>query len=214
MSRLLVTLALLVATAWYVVAHPPANLAIGKGALTACPTQFGPWNGTELSFENAVVENLDADDLLVRRYARGEDVVWLCVVYHQRRRYGAHDPRLCYESQGYVLDPERRIRLAETTGPALEVNRFVAEKPRDRRVVYYWWTTRGLSTADAGAFRNRMALSGALEDVSWGAFVRVEAQVRDDEGAADRMAVDFARRVAGALPAVFASADPALGTAR
>jgi len=213
-SRFFITLALLIATAWYVVAHPPSNLAIGKWALAHCPAQFGPWNGTELSFENAVVENLRADDLLVRRYTRGDDLVWLCIVYHQRRRYGAHDPRLCYESQGYVLEPERRVRLSDGAGTGLEVNRFVAEKPRDRRVVYYWWTTRGLSTADAGAFRSRMALSGALEDVSWGAFVRVEAQVKQDEAAADRMAVDFSRRVADALPAVFASADPGARASR
>jgi len=207
-SRLLVAFALLVPTAWYVVAHPPANLAVGRGALAACPAQFGPWNGTELSFENAVVENLKADDLLVRRYERGNDLVWLCIVYHERRRYGAHDPRLCYESQGYVLEPERRLKLAGVAGPVFEVNRFVAEKPRDRRVVYYCWTTRGLMTADAGAFRNRMALSGALEDRAWGAFVRVEAQVRDSMETADRLAVDFSQRVATALPSVFVSNHP------
>jgi EpsI family protein len=205
MTRWMATLSLLSVTAWYVVAHPPVNLAVGRGALEALPAQFGPWNGTDLSFEDAVVEDLAADDLIVRRYERGSDLVWLCVVYHQRKRYGAHDPRLCYESQGYVLDPERRVRVPGAGG--LEINRFVAERPRDRRVVYYWWTTEGLATADVGAFRNRMALSGALEDRSWGAFVRVEARVLGDEAAADRAALDFAGRVAAGLPAVFASAE-------
>jgi EpsI family protein len=207
MTRFGATLALLVATAWYVVAHPPANLAVGRGALAACPASFGEWNGTELSFEDAVVEELKADDLLVRRYQRGGDVVWLCIVYHQNRRYGAHDPKLCYESQGYLLDRERRLRIADGSASGLEVNRFIADRPHDRRVVYYWWTTHGLSTADAGAFRSRMALSGALENRSWGAFVRVEALVRGGDASADSTAADFATQVARGLPEVFAAAE-------
>jgi EpsI family protein len=207
-TRLAATLGLLAATAWYVLSHPPVNLAIGQGPLASCPDRFGDWNGTRLSFEDAVVEELKADDLLVRRYERGEDVVWLCVVYHRNRRYGAHDPRLCYESQGYVLDPERRVQVDDGTTSGLEVNRFVAERSRDRRVIYYWWATAGLATADAGAFRRRMALSGALENRSWGAFVRVEARVRTDAAAADAAAGDFAARVARSLPEVFAAAPP------
>jgi len=207
-TRFLVTVALLGATAGYVLLHPPQNLAVGGHVLAACPTAFGDWNGTELSFENAVVEELKADELLVRRYERGPDKVWLCVIYHRHRRYGAHDPRLCYESQGYLVDHAGPARVDDGTASGLPVNRFVAERGHDRRVVYYWWTTRGLATADVGAFRRSMALRGALDDRSWGAFVRVEAQVRDgDDRGAEGAAADFAARVAHALPQVFAAAE-------
>lgn len=212
MTRWIATLLLLAGTGLYVVLHPPVNLALGRGVLAAFPTAFGDWNGAELSFEDAVVDELEADDLLVRRYQRGDDVAWLCVVYHQNRRYGAHDPRVCYESQGYVVDPDRRITLDNGSPAGLLVNRFIAERPRDRRVVYSWWTTRGLSTSDAGTFRDRMALSGVLENRSWGAFVRIESPVRGgNDAAADRVASDFAGRVARALPGVFAAAGAAGG---
>jgi EpsI family protein len=90
----------------------------------------------------------------------------------------------------------------------MEVNRFVAERGRDRRLVYYWWLTRGMATADARAFRSRLALGGALENRSWGAFVRVEARVRDqDDARAERAAADFAARVGHALPEMFAAAE-------
>jgi EpsI family protein len=202
MMRWLATVALLGATALVVLLNPPRNLALGRAVLQALPATFGPWNGTELSFEDAVVEELKADDILIRRYDRGGERVWLCVVYHENRRYGAHDPRLCYESQGWLLEPERRARV----GGDLDVNRFVATRGRERRVVYYWWATRGLATADAGAFRRAQALGGAIENRSWGAFVRVEALVgAEDEAVADRAAGDFAARVATALPAVIAT---------
>ena len=204
------TMVLLGATAAYVIAHPPANLAAGHGALRACPERFGDWNGTDLSFEDAVVEELRADDLLIRRYVRGDDRAWLCIVYHQNRRYGAHDPQLCYESQGYLVDHPERHRLDDGTTAGLEVNRFVAERSHDRRLVYYWWTTRGLSTADREAFRTRMMTSGVLENRSWGAFVRVEALIRDpDPAQAGRALDDFGARVARALPALLAATDRA-----
>ena len=215
MSRWLATVALLAATGIYVHLHPPVNLALGRGILAACPASFGDWNGTELSFENAVIEELKADDLLIRRYRRGPSTVWLCMVYHQNRRFGAHDPRLCYQSQGYLVDPGTHVRLDTGEPGGLEVNRFIVSRQGDRRVVYYWWTTAGLSTTDATEFRGRMALRGALDNRSWGAFVRVEAQARgNDDVMAEREAGDFATRVARALPGVFTAAESGRGAQR
>ncbi|MFN8589308.1 MAG: EpsI family protein [Candidatus Eisenbacteria bacterium] len=214
MKRFVTAFVLMAATAAVVLLNPPVNLALGRGMLKHVPTAFGPWSGTELSFEDAVVEELRADDLLIRRYENGTQPVWLCIVYHQNRRYGAHDPLLCYESQGFVIEREGRARVADGTPGGLEVNTFVTERQKSRRVVWYWWTTNGLSTSDVGAFRRRMAFSGALDNRSWGAFVRVESVAKDGdlEGARARVA-DFAARVARELPGVFeraaASADSA-----
>jgi hypothetical protein len=95
----------------------------------------------------------------------------------------------------------------------LSVNRFVAERPNDRRLVYYWWTTAGLATADAEAFRRRMALRGVLENRSWGAFVRVETLMDPgEEPRAESDLADFAARVARALPRVLAPEGDAAGT--
>jgi EpsI family protein len=197
---------LLGATALYVFLHPPENLAAGRGVLANVPVTFGAWNGTELSFEDAVVEELEADDLLIRRYTRGPDHVWLCIVYHQNRRYGAHDPRVCYESQGWLVDPETVVRIDNGTPGGLEVNRFLVDRPRQQRLVYYWWSTKDLTTRDRDAFRGRMAILGALDNRSWGAFVRVETPIgKEGRDAAERRLQSFAANVALGLPAVFAN---------
>jgi EpsI family protein len=207
MSRWLATVVLLAGTGLYVQLHPPTNLALGRGILAACPATLGEWNGSDLSFEDAVIEELKADDILIRRYQRGPATVWLCMVYHQNRRFGAHDPHLCYQSQGYLLHPQPAAHVDDGHPGGLEVNRFIVDRRGDRRMVYYWWTTSGLSTTDADRFRSRMALRGALDNRSWGAFVRVEAQVRDgDDATADRDAGAFAAEVSRALPTVFAAA--------
>lgn len=204
MTRYLVLLILLLATAVYGSFHPPVNLAAGRGVLKRVPSVLGDWNGTELSFEDAVVEELKPDDLLVRRYARGDDVVWLCIVYHQNRRYGAHDPHLCYESQGYRIEREHDARIDDGTANGVPARWFVAQRARSPRLVAYWWDTAGLRTTDADAFRQRMAVEGALDNRSWGAFVRIETPIRDgDELSASQRIADFGARVSAALPAVF-----------
>jgi EpsI family protein len=209
MRRFVAAVALLAATSAYVLFHPPADLAAGGEVLRACPASFGPWNGTELSFEDAVLDELKADDVLIRRYELEGRPVWLCVIYHRNRRYGAHDPLLCYESQGYTVEGEGPVRVDDGGASGIPANRFVATRPRDRRLVYYWWTTAGLTTADAEAFRRRMALAGALENRSWGAFVRVETLMDPgQEARAERDLADFAGRVAQALPGVLAAPQP------
>ena len=210
MKRYGIALLFLALTAGYVIAHPPENLALGGSVLAGIPRTLGAWNGAELSFEDAVVDELQADDLLVRRYERGDDLVWLCVVYHQNRRYGAHDPHLCYESQGYTIERERQGPIAAGAHGDIDANWFVAVRPRHPRLVAYWWTTQGLDTRDADEFRRRMALTGALENRSWGAFVRVETPIRnDDEAAAVQRLHEFAGEVARALPVVFADSTRA-----
>ena len=213
-KRGLVTLVLLLATAIYGWLHPPANLAAGKGVLQRVPAVLGRWNGTDLSFEDAVVEELRADDILVRRYARADDVVWLCIVYHQNRRYGAHDPHLCYESQGYHVEDEHDAAIRDGTPGGIPARWFVAQRARGPRLVAYWWATTGLRTTDAGEFRRRMAVRGALDNRSWGAFVRVETLIEngDTEGARARLE-DFGARVGAALPAVFAPPGDSSATA-
>lgn len=213
MIRFAAATLLLALTAAAVVLTPPVDLSAGHGLLRAVPLQFGPWTGTDSEFEQAVVDELQADDLLIRRYRDGDRGVWLCLVYHQNRRYGSHDPLLCYTSQGYRVSGAGRAVVDDSTATGLTVNTCVAARGGERRVVWYWWTTKGLSTADPNAFRSRMAFVGALENRSWGTFVRVESVVHEDgEAAATERVREFAALVARRLPALFADASrPAAG---
>lgn len=212
MIRWIVTVLLLGATTAVVLLNPPENLAVGRAVLRRIPATFGPWSGEDFSFEDAVVEELKADDLLMRRYVRDGGTVWLCVVYHENRRYGAHDPTLCYDSQGYLVESPGRARVDDGTSGGIEANTFVATRKKERRVVWYWWATEGLATADTRAFRDRMAVMGALENRSWGSFVRVESVASEgDLDAARARVADFASRVSLVLPSVFAGVDSAKG---
>jgi len=97
MKATLMACLLLAVTAAYVVLHPPANLAAGHGVLRGCPERFGDWNGTDLSFEDAVVDELKADDLLSTKL--GEETVNGLTTSKYRIEHVAHDGTLV---DGYV----------------------------------------------------------------------------------------------------------------
>lgn len=207
MRRFLLAVLLLGSTAAYERLHPPLALDNGRTVLRSVPAQFGPWARRESGLGEGVQEQLQADDVLLRRYEAADQSVWLCLVYHQNRRYGSHDPQLCYESQGFVVTGEGHARVDDGTPAGIPVSTFTVERHKEQRVVWCWWTTQGLSTGDVNAFRGRLALLGAIENRSWGSFVRVESEAPDgDLAAATARVRDFAARVAHVLPGVFARA--------
>ncbi len=195
---------LLALTAAYVYLNPPADMKVGEGRLSAFPMDVGGWAGTELSFDDVVVEELNADDMLTRRYSRGAEEVWFVVIFHQNERYGAHEPLVCYRSQGWtVLDEGTRTLSRE--GGDFDANWVTIESKGQTRLALYWWYTAGdLATGDRDKFMARMATSGILSNVTYGAFVRVSTVVRngDVNGAMDTVA-GFAERALVYLPALF-----------
>ena len=88
---------------------------------------------------------------------------------HRLSRIHAHLPAAADGSPR--LRAEGSGRAGGGGGHTVNVSRAVRE--RERRRVRFWWTTVGSSTTDVAAMRQRMALSGARENRSWGAFVRV-----------------------------------------
>ena len=80
MKLYLATCLMIAATAAVVWLNPPEDLSLGHGVLRAVPSTFGDWTGTDYRFEDAVVEELKADDILIRKYENGDEAVWLCLV--------------------------------------------------------------------------------------------------------------------------------------
>lgn len=203
-SRITIVSVLLVLTAVYVYLNPPEEMAIGPGSLALFPIELDGWTGTELSFDDVVTQELDADDTLTRRYTRGDDDVWFVVIFHQNQRYGAHEPLVCYRSQGWSVVDQGGRTLDRPAG-SFDANWTLIEKRGQSRIALYWWYTAGdLATGDRDEFFARMARSGIVTNVTFGAFVRVSTIVRDgDVHTALNAATEFAESALTRLPALF-----------
>lgn len=204
LSRLPVvaTLVLLAALAGYVLAFPPGE--VGVTYLDQCPMQLAGLPGTDLDLEQTVLDDLRPDGILSRRYDRPDGVpVWLVIVYFENARTRAHDPQLCYRSQGFqVTDlPELPVDTALGTIP-LQV--FEAKRgARTEKVSHFWYTAGQTAIGEMQAFRDNMFLQGLLKNRSFGAFVRISTLETSRPGEADLVIEAFTRELAGLLPQFF-----------
>ncbi|MFH1502387.1 MAG: exosortase C-terminal domain/associated protein EpsI [Candidatus Eisenbacteria bacterium] len=195
---------LLILTAAYVRLNPPAELDLGPGSLAAFPLELAGWTGTDQSFDQVVTEELDADETLSRSYVKDGDTIWFMVIFHQNERYGAHEPLVCYRSQGWSV-VEQGTRTLKRPDDEFDANWILVESRGQKRVALYWWYTAGdLATGDRDQFFARMARSGILSNVTFGAFVRVSTIVRGgDVDAALNEVTEFAESALADLPALF-----------
>jgi EpsI family protein len=204
-ARAAIVSALLVLAAGYVLLNPPRRMGLAAGALAALPKEIGVWSGADLGFEDVVYDELAADDTLVRRYTRDDGAsVWFLIIFHENERYGAHDPLVCYRSQGWEILDQGLTRLAMSERE-FDANWILVEKGTEKRLAVFWWYTAGnLATADRDEFLKRMAASGILSNVTFGAFVRASAVVKDnDVDGAMEVLTDFSDAALGYLPGLF-----------
>lgn len=203
--RVFIVAVLLALTAAYVYVNPPARLDLEAGALSRFPLVLEGWRGHDRSFDQVVYEELSADDTLARRYVNDDgEAVWFVIIFHQNARYGAHEPFVCYRSHGWTI-ADRGVTRVPGPGPGLDAGWLVARSGGESRLALYWWYTAGdLATADRDEFMARMARSGIVSNVTFGAFIRVSTLI--DEGgfdAAMARALGFAEAASAHVPGLF-----------
>jgi EpsI family protein len=185
----------------YVLAQPPK--AVAESRLTELPRTLLGMPSVDVPASQMVLEDLRPTEILLRSYRRPDgEPLWLVVIFFQNARWGAHDPRLCYLSQGYRLEEAPQpVRIAVPGGPPLEAERFRVRKGEDRRSVLVWWYVPEMgATGDQETYRRLLMLQGLRERASYGAFVRVSTTLRGPEGEAEALAERFAAEVATWLP--------------
>jgi EpsI family protein len=157
------------ATGGSVIVHPLERL----------PLTLADWSGHGLpDVDEASRRVLGADDYLNRRYARGDEAtVDLFVAFYASQRQGdaIHSPRNCLPGAGWRPVAQSTVPFDVSEGRTVTVNRYVIEKGRDRRVVYYWYQGRGRVVANEYANKAWLVIDAIRTGRSDGALVRAIA---------------------------------------
>ena len=200
--RVLVSLLSLAALAGYVLAFPPTRLMGTR--LDSCPPVLAGLNGVSLEMGQTVLDDLDPDDYLLRRLERPDGLpIWLVIVYFQNARLGAHDPQLCYRSQGFTVQELPNGRVDTAIGP-IPYQSFLAVKgQRSELVDYFWYTAGRQALADVKGWRDRMFFQGLRSNRSFGAFVRISTPPGEDPEASARAMREVIGDLARHLPSFF-----------
>ena len=176
--RLLIVAAWMVAAGGFLRIVSAADLVPEASGLRSLPLQIDEWRGQDLGrFDRDTEAVLQADDYLLRRYARDGVPVDLFVAYYATQRSGhtIHSPLNCLPGTGWEWVDRRLERISVGPGRDIDINGNVARKNGEQSLVYYWYQSHGRATASE--YRNKLLL---VQDAltlhrSDGALVRVTA---------------------------------------
>ncbi len=156
---------------------PVVVAARNLGRLTA---HIAGYDGTDFAFEDRVMEELDPDDTLSRRYVPGTgdlQPIVLYVGYYGTAKGGrtGHNPYACYPGAGWGVVSDERVPV-DFAGRTVSVNEIVVKRGLETQVVLFWYQSqrdriiaRGLQQ-NLNRFCNRL-----LHGRDDGAFVRLSA---------------------------------------
>jgi len=128
----------------------------------------------DIDLDYRIYTALDPNTLIFRDYVNDRKTsVNLALVYHQNNRWGAHDPIICYKSQGWkITEAPHDISFPYSSGK-LKLKRFIVTKGEISSLVYYCWFS---SNKKLTASRNKqmwdMVINGILYGYSESGFIR------------------------------------------
>ena len=148
------------------------------------PSVIGPWKGTPAFFGPQVEVAAGMDHYILSRYTHKDGrFLWFYVGYYESQRRGdlIHSPKNCYPGSGWQAAESglETIRVSASPPREITVNRYVIQKGLDKRVVLYWYQSRGRAYASEYWGKVYLVLDALTRNRTDGSLVRVSAPVVD-----------------------------------
>ena len=164
--------------------YPSAPTPVGapQKRLAGFPVRMDGWTGKDDPFSASVMDAVDTDDAIHRKYDSASGSVWLYVGYYGTRKGGrtGHLPHYCYPAAGYQIQDLGKEPLKLADGRTVTVNRLLVERKGQRTLVLYWIQSGEQKVLADGLAMNlsrlRRRLTQGRDD---GAFVRITSIVTD-----------------------------------
>jgi hypothetical protein len=123
-----------------------------KESIEQFPMQLGEWTGYNYYYPDGV-DTLNAEIVLSRSYARGDDLVLMDIV-HSKMSESFHKQQICVEGQGWTIVNESK-ELIEVNSTrhnpyiTIYVNKLDIEKNGTRQVMMYWFMFKKFRSSNA-----------------------------------------------------------------
>ena len=148
------------------------------------PAVIGPWRGIPSFFGPKIEGVAGMDHYILKRYTQKTGpFLWLYVGYYESQRKGdsIHSPKNCYPGSGWQTVNSGLETIEVTASPArtITVNRYIIQKGLDKRVVLYWYQSRGRVYASEYWGKIYLVLDSIMKNRTDGSLVRISAPVVD-----------------------------------
>jgi EpsI family protein len=131
-----------------------------------------------IAFDSNIATTLEPKELIMKTYknkTNGE--VTLIIVYHHNNRWGAHDPDLCYTSQGWHVIEDNKDIILKCENQSLHLNELKVHKEFKYQIVYYYWFSSTLITESREKQLFNMVKNGLVNGSTKSGFVRISVDI-------------------------------------
>lgn len=152
------------------------------------------FNGSENPpLDDHVLKQLKCSSYLSRTYTHAKLGLDLFIAYYAQQRSGEsmHSPKHCLPGAGWEIWDYGKTNI-EASGNTFEVNKYSIENSGDRRLVLYWYQSKGRIIASEYLGKVLLARDALMENSTAGSIVRII--VPDQPGA-----LEYARSFASDL---------------
>jgi len=203
---IIVILILLAAVVYLDLIYTPKDRSYVAGRLKEFPAELdGVTFVRDIKMDKNIVTTLDPSSLIFREYeTKSGRKIWLCIVYHENERWGAHDPQVCYRSQGWDISDyggskETTQYHIDETG--VDINQFYVKKGNVEEVVFYWWFgSKKKQLTSRFDQMTHLAINGLLYGYNDSGFIRVSTIIdKKNEKESLEDTIEFAKYISSAI---------------
>ena len=170
--------------------------------LSSVPMRVDGWAGKDSPpLDQPTLDVLLPTSYLERTYFRGADRLELFISYYAQQRAGEamHSPKNCLPGAGWEIWNYGSVRVP-FEGQELTINRYSIQSSGERRVVMYWYQSKGRVIASEYLGKVLLIRDSILQGSTAGSIVRV---IVPDTPESVQAGIEFSGKMIGELRRCF-----------
>lgn len=161
------------------------------------PLRIGDWQGIPQTVDDETYRVLETRDIIQRLYVRGNDRVYMAVIFAMGKRRVAHPPEQCFGALGMEFEEIAKDSFTTAEGVRIEGRRLVMSKDDRKQTSFYWYKAGDLNTGSFVVQQIHIILSSLLmRSDTRVALIRLDADMQNLKPAERQRAMALIRKFA------------------
>lgn len=170
------------------------EMVVPRRPLSELLYSLGPWTGEERPLQERIVQAVSVSDYTNRVYAdQAAPPIQLYIGYYSSQRTGdsIHSPKNCLPGAGWAPIRSGYATIAISGERQITVNEYVIQQDLNKRMVFYWYQSRGRVIASEYEAKFWMVADAISRNRTDAALVRIITPMNDGEASARARLVRF-----------------------
>jgi len=168
--------------------------------MSKIPLNIGEWQGEDIAIDKKTKDILETESVLMRKYVKGENSIWLAIVYYKDSKVALHLPESCYTGQGSHIVKRETEEIYIPGLKSFYTNKLILKGNKGNQVILYYFETGDIRTNSYQTLRWQMMLNKLKSRSNSGALVRFSTLLQQDSDESIKILKQFIKEIGKLLP--------------